>query len=236
MDAPTLEQRRLTRGAVLEGALTLLDDVGLAGFSMRRLGRGLGVEAMAVYHWFPSRGALLDAVVDRVVDELFGDPITQVSPDDGWEVFLTRLAHGVRGVAHRHPRVFPIIASRPTSAPWVRPPLRSLRWLDAFLEELVARGFDDEQAVAAYRSFTTLLLGSLLLEVSALGADLGPEDELEHQPGALRLGEHPTVERLSGLLREDHAEEEFAIALRALLSRLGSDLRPAALPAPLARV
>ncbi len=87
---------------------------------------------------------------------------------------LQRLAHGVRRIALAHPQVFPLIASRPPAAPWVRPPLRSLRWMENFLDNLIGCGFDDAAAVAAYRAFSSFLLGHLLLEVSAQGVDTGP--------------------------------------------------------------
>ena len=80
-------------------------------------------------------------------------------PVDGWQDFLQRLAHGVRRVALAHPKAFPLVASRPPEAPWLRPPLRSLDWVEAFLRGLTDEGFTDEAAVAAYRAFTSFLLG-----------------------------------------------------------------------------
>ena len=40
---------------------------------------------------------------------------------DGWQDFLARLAHGVRQIALDHPELFPLVATRPPEAPWVRP-------------------------------------------------------------------------------------------------------------------
>ena len=53
---------------------------------------------------------------------------------------------------------------------------RSLSTVEAFLDGLLDEGFGDDGAVAAYRGFTSFLLGHLLLEVSSLGADVGPLD------------------------------------------------------------
>jgi hypothetical protein len=71
--------------------------------------------------------------------------------------------------------VFPLLATEAPEAPWVRPPLRSLRWMETFLETLMSYGFDDTAAVAAYHSYTTFLLGHhLLLGGHARGAALHP--------------------------------------------------------------
>ena len=69
------------------------------------------------------------------------------------------MAHGVRTIAIEHPNIFPLVASRPPAAPWLRPPLRSLRWVEAFLVGLHHYGFSHELSVLTYRAFSTFLLG-----------------------------------------------------------------------------
>jgi AcrR family transcriptional regulator len=209
----------LSRDRIVDAAVEFIDDQGLPGLSMRRLGTMLGVEAMALYRYVPGREQLLDAVVERIVDEMAEDPNVLNRPEHGWQDYLQRLAHGIRRVALTHPRAFPLVASRPAEAPWLRPPLRSLRWVEAFLEGLGQEGFSDVAAVEAYRAFTSFLLGHLLLEVAALGADLGPLDVVEEDVDA-SLAPYPNVRRLSGPLREDHSATEFEDSLENLLQRL----------------
>ena len=141
-------------------------------------------------------------------------------PREGWQDFLQRLAHGVRRVALAHPRAFPLVASRPPEAPWLRPPLRSLDWVESFLAGLVAEGFDDQTAVACYRAFSSFLLGHLLLEVASLGADLGPLDVLEEDAEVRGLDSFPTVRRLRRDLSLDTSVVEFEEALEQLLDRM----------------
>ena len=81
-------------------------------------------------------------------------------------------------------------------------------------------GFSDVAAVAGYRAFTSFLLGHLLLEVAALGADLGPLDVVEEDVDPRRLAPYPHVRRLRGPLREDHSATEFEDSLENLLQRL----------------
>ena len=172
----------LNRQRVVAAALGLIDAEGLGALSMRRVGQALGVEAMALYGYVPSREKLLDGVVDSVVDELWDDPRVQARPGDGWQDYLRRLAFGVRRLALAHPRAFPLVATRPPEAPWVRPPLRSLRWVEAFLSALRAQGFDDAAVLYAYRAFTGFLLGHLLLEAGARSAEDPAVDALPDEP------------------------------------------------------
>jgi len=99
--------------------------------------------------------------------------------------------------------------------------LRDLRWVEAFLEALLREGFTDDAAVSAYRSFTSFLLGHLLLEVSALGGDVGPLDVLDDGEDLdTDLAAYPEVERLRTALSEDHSAVEFEEALEELLNRI----------------
>jgi AcrR family transcriptional regulator len=218
---PPSARQPLDRDRIVAAAVGFVDEFGLPGLSMRRLGSLLGVEAMSLYRYVPGRENLLDAVVQSILEEMDADDDVLDRPRDGWQDFLQRLAHGVRRVALAHPRAFPLVASRPMEAPWLRPPLRNLDTVEAFLDGLIGEGFSDSAAVSAYRAFTSFLLGHLLLEVSALGADVGPLDTLDD--GEARNEEplvHPTVARLADELGQDQSAVEFEEALEELLDRI----------------
>ena len=172
---------------------------------MRRLGAHLGVEGMALYHYIHGREDLLDGIVELVIDDLYGDPDVHLTATH-WQDYLQRLAHGVRRIALAHPQVFPLVATRPPAAPWVRPPLRSLRWMESFLETLHQCGFTDAGCVAAYRAFSSFLLGHLLLEVSDRGADVSPieqadpDDATHHRPEPVPAVEKPGTRTFPGPL------------------------------------
>jgi len=216
---PSSIRTPLTQERIVDAAVEFIDDFGLPGLSMRRLGTRLGVEAMSLYRYVPGREQLLDAVVERIIDQMEADPDVLEGPEHGWQDYLQRLAHGIRRVALAHPKAFPLVASRPAEAPWLRPPLRSLRWVEAFLQGLAREGFSDQAAVEAYRAFTSFLLGHLLLEVAALGADLGPLDVVDEDVDR-SLAPYPSVRRLTDQLSEDHSATEFEDSLENLLQRL----------------
>ena len=147
---------------------------------------------------------------------------------ESWQGYLQTLAHAVRRIAVDHPAAFPLVATRHPAAPWLRPPLRSLELVDAFLSTLSHHGFTDEQVVDAYRSFTSFLLGQLLLESAMRGAETSPVDvpldegnaQISNEDGQVDLRSSSNVARLRPLLSEDRSQEEFETTLETLLDRL----------------
>src|SRR3954469_24823218 len=193
---------------IIGAAVRFIDENGLRMLTMQRLGAYLGVEGMALYRYVPGREALLDGVVETVVDELFGDPDVHLEAHAGWVDYLQRLAHGLRRIALAHPEVFPLVATRPPAAPWIRPPLRSLRWIESMLQVMTSAGFSDEAAAAAYRAFSSFMLGYLLLEVSGRGVETGPVEEPDVPPTE-DLSHYPIVQRLEPHLSIDVAAQDF---------------------------
>ena len=133
--------RGLSLDRIVAATLELVDEQGIGAASMRAVSSRLGVRSMSLYRYVRDRDELLDAVVERIVNELADDPEVQLRPVDGWRPYLSGMARGVRRYALAHPHAFPLVATRPPGAPWVNPPLRSLRWVEAMLTGLARRGF-----------------------------------------------------------------------------------------------
>ncbi len=160
--------RGLSLDRIVTATLELMDEQGIGAATMRAVSSRLEVRSMSLYRYVQDRDELFDAVVERIVNELADDPGVQLRPVDGWRPYLAGMAHGVRRYARAHPHAFPLVATRPPAAPWVNPPLRSLRWVEAMLTGLAREGFSDEQVLFTYRTFNSFLLGYLLLETSAM--------------------------------------------------------------------
>lgn len=205
----------------MRAAIQYIDLNGLPDLTMRRLASTLGVEAMSLYKHVSGRDNLLDTVVEALLDDLYGRPEVQPEAALDWRDYMRRVAHGVRQVALDHPQVFPLVATRPPSAPWIRPPLRSLDWIESFLHTLLTHGFEPRQAVDAYKAFTSFLLGHLLLEVAALQVPIGPEETGRNgEAPQADLQNYPDIQELSTLLAEDSADQEFRSSLENLLRRI----------------
>ena len=213
-----MNRTRLRRKDVIQSAIAYIDEYGVQSLTMRRLGTALDVEAMALYRHVSSREELVSAAVRELIDGLFDDELMQTQPKS-WEAYFQHVANAMRNLALSHPRMFPLLISQPPEAPWLRPPLRSVRWVDYFLASLLGYGFSETHAVKAYKAFTSFLLGDLLLQVTAMGIDIAPVagdgDEPEEDPA-----EYATVKRLEGKLAEDLSQREFSDGLDDLIERI----------------
>jgi TetR/AcrR family tetracycline transcriptional repressor len=222
--------RRLDRQVIVRAALRSIDEFGAQGLSMRGLGHELGVEAMSLYRYVTGREDLLEAVVAELLSGLTERLDEQLA--QSWQGYLQSLAHEIRRIALEHPNSFPLVATRHPAAPWLRPPLRSLEVVEDFVTRLSGHGFRDEQVVGVYRSFSSFLLGQLLLEAAIRGADTSPVEvpvdegdaDIPNEDGRVDLSGTPNTARLRRLLSEDHSAEEFESSLEALLDRLELNL------------
>jgi AcrR family transcriptional regulator len=213
-------RRPLGRDLILREAVRFIDERGQERLTMRRLGSELSVEAMALYRYVPGRERLLDGVVDYVMSQLYETTMTGEQATT-WQEYLQQMAHGVRKVAIAHPRIFPMVAVRPPAAPWLRPPLRSLRWVEGFLEALAVFGFSAQGSVMVYRAFATFLLGHLLLETATLAGEREPVVEDDTEGGETdELSEYPRLTSLSAQLSQDAFVDEFDDALQDLIKRV----------------
>ncbi|GAA3757613.1 TetR/AcrR family transcriptional regulator C-terminal domain-containing protein [Streptomyces tremellae] len=88
---------RLRRSDVLDGAMRLLEEEGLAGLTMRRLASALDVRPSALYWHFADKRTLLDAMAEEVVS---GVPEPDASLP--WDERATALARGLRDALRSH--------------------------------------------------------------------------------------------------------------------------------------
>ena len=157
-DRPTVGARRgpvpsLDLDQILTAALRLLDSDGAKAFNMRALASELGVSTMTVYNYFPTKAALLDAVIDSVIEE-----VVKPSPDaEPWHEELRKYAKHAWTVQAPHPWLSVLlveqnIVDRPAQVE-ARRALTAL-FLRVSADEQAAR-----QSVAAFYSF---MIGSFL--------------------------------------------------------------------------
>ncbi|MGD1053889.1 MAG: TetR/AcrR family transcriptional regulator C-terminal domain-containing protein [Candidatus Dormibacteria bacterium] len=153
------ERHALTRGRILATALELVDQEGLRALSMRRLGAALGVEAMSLYHHFPSKGELLEGLVATVLSEV---PLPEATPT-GWEDAVRQGFTAFRRILLAHPELFSLVASRP---PEQRETLVVVARAFAVLE---AAGFEPRQADSAWTTLLAYTLGFVQCEITGMG-------------------------------------------------------------------
>ncbi len=146
----------LSRERIAAAALALVDREGLAGLSTRRLGDELGCEAMSVYHHFPSKAHLMDAVVDLMLAEAR----IAMAEEWGWLERLRRAAHGFRAMALKHPKFFPFFAVHRLNT------LAGVGYIDSIIGILRDAGFSDRDAARYFREIGYYLTGAALDETA----------------------------------------------------------------------
>jgi AcrR family transcriptional regulator len=198
----------LSHEQIRREALRLIDKEGVEAFSTRKLGRALGCEAMAIYWYYPSKEALLDAVVDELMSRI-GLAAGHAGGD--WVAALRGLAHAYRALSRRHPKAFPLLATRRFATESTY----------AFLDQLFAlarrQGLDDKTIASFYRAVGSYCSGIALSELAVdSSTDLGP--------AALRAS-FPGVASVWPWLEPAHHDEMFSFGLEILLDALARSAR-----------
>ncbi|PFG43733.1 TetR family transcriptional regulator [Isoptericola jiangsuensis] len=108
--------RALTRDRVLDAAVALADDDGLAALTMRGVAARLGVEAMSLYHHLPGKkDELLDGLIDVVAAQVAAALADRPPAEDGegaWVAEVRARCLAARTVMLAHPWAPPLLASR----------------------------------------------------------------------------------------------------------------------------
>lgn len=213
MGAPDTEaasRRRLSRERVVAAALHIVDRDGLAGLTMRALGRELGVDPMAVYHWVPSKDELLTLIIEAVFGEIPLD--ATMLPEGDWTTRFGFAAQVFRDTLRRHPNALPVLATRPATT------LAALRPTEFAIGILREAGFPPMVAMRAVTAMSNLVIGLVLGEVGLPpGADA---DVSEDQRAALLQTMTPEefphiLEALAGF--EFDWDRQFAFGMDALM-------------------
>ena len=103
----------LSGDQIVAKAIELTDRDGLGGLSMRRLADELGITAMSLYGYVPSKAELLDVMADRA----YGEITSQGDPATHWQSCLAVLAQQHWALLLSHPWLLHIAASRPLLGP-----------------------------------------------------------------------------------------------------------------------
>lgn len=190
----------LNRNRVLDAGIAMADAEGIDALSMRRLGKELGVEGMALYNHVKNKGDLLDGMLDRVAAEIelpgrglagTGSSVAGLpeagSPETGppaatpsgsrtdWRDRARRRAISAHATLLRHPWS----AASWTSGTNLGP--ARMRYLDSALRDLREAGFAPGLLDLAFHTIENHIVGHAMQE---LGFSLD-HDDMEAMGGEL---------------------------------------------------
>ncbi|HEX8628837.1 MAG TPA: helix-turn-helix domain-containing protein [Catenuloplanes sp.] len=190
------EKRRL----ILEQALALADEQGLAAVSMRAVARRIGLTSMALYPYVGSKQAVLDGLVDVLLAEL----LAPASAGEGdWRYRLRTVGRAHRALATAHPGAYPLLSLRPSDSG------ETPRLTELVYAALLAARVPDREVPRLERLISVVLLGYGTAEATGrfAGGAAPPTD-----------ADLPAHRRLGGRLIVDVDRDiEFEAALNDLV-------------------
>ena len=202
----------LTKARILEHALRIVDSEGVSALSMRRLAGELGFDTMMLYRHFPNKAAIVDGLMEAVFAEM-----SAPSVDGDVRERLLGLARAFRRVAHAHPHLFTLVATRPVQT-WV-----ALQPMEAALKMLKEAGFDDEASVATFFCALAYVYGYALREIST-----PPEDASGmpawYDPTTVPQQRYPRLIELAPYFASHDFDAGFELGLEAIMSGLRAKL------------
>jgi AcrR family transcriptional regulator len=177
---------------------------------------------MALYRHAENKAAVLDAVVEMVLD-----PLTIDDTDPDWTHQLRAAARDYRHLVLTHPNVVPLLVTLPANTPLSMRPRGTLRPLESVLSLLTRAGFTGADALHIYRAFIGFLYGHVINELQEL------IENPDEQDAVLRLGlyrlpltEFPILRSLATDLAAYDGPTELERGLDILLAGLTTTLLP----------
>lgn len=179
----------ITQDDVVRTAVRLLDEVGLEGLTLRRLGCELGVSAPTLYWHVRDKRTLLDLVAEAITAEpssplrpAYGQPWWEWLSDGAW-------AHYRALTSHRDAALV-VAGNRPTQ--------NSLSVIEALIGSLVEVGFPPQEALESILTVGHFVLGAALEHQAeaARGASTKADGAL-----AIRLRDAEDLPNLVGAIR-----------------------------------
>lgn len=154
----------ISRRKVLETALKIIDQDGLAGLSIRRLADALGVNGASLYHHFENKDEILVGAAELALSKVR----TPEASDEHWRDWMPKNARNLRNALLEHPGLVPLIVSK-----------RSLgmgaRMLNTSAERLMAEGVPSAAVMPLLDALELFAIGSALHDTQGYS----PEDQHE---------------------------------------------------------
>jgi AcrR family transcriptional regulator len=206
-DSSRSERKPLTRDAIVEAALVLLERDGLQGLSMRRLAQELGAGAASLYWHVGDKEELLSLMLDRIVGEA-----EVVEPRaENWQEQVKEMLRATRRLMLKRRDAAQLSLGRIPAGP------NSLPVMERTLAVLAAAGLPPRVISYAADMFA-LYVGGFAYEESM--PPMGDPAALGEYFRSLPPEQFPTLSALAADLTEGDADERFEFAIELLVRGL----------------
>jgi len=177
----------LSSERILDAAVVIADQRGVAAVTMREVASVLGFEAMSLYNHVANKESLLDGMVDLVIEQI---DLPEGLSD--WREAMRRRAVSAREVFERHPWLPPLLDSRQSSGP------ARLHYYDWVLGTLIEAGFTLDGAASAFSVLDSYIYGFGIQASNLSGSgDMTPEEMTEAFRAAIPAERYPYLNRMT---------------------------------------
>jgi TetR/AcrR family tetracycline transcriptional repressor len=212
----------LTREALAQAALRVLERDGLAGLSMRKVAAEVGVKAASLYWHVRNKEELLDLLNDAIMAS------AEPPPREGdWRMQMRGYCWRHRQLLHDNRDAAKVVAGRLAPGPHM------FGLLDDQLDRLREAGFSDAHAALTTYLLSSFVQGFVLQEqspMSAAEADgasrLEVTTEVRDRFRALPVEDFPNLVALAGDLTEPSLDARFEFCVERILDGLAALLPP----------
>ena len=202
-------RRPLTRERIIEAAVKIIDRDGLDALSMRQLGATLGVEAMSLYNYFPTKQALLKAISATLVVS-----VVTPSEDVPWQQWLREAAAAHRALFVKHINALPIFTPHLSSEPAFYNDAEKL------LRVLTKNGIPAHIALSTLRALNAAVIGFAIAEAAALDDTTRPDFAGREAFVRDILEDHPLLRSIIEGVEYAAADEAFAFGIDLIVRGL----------------
>lgn len=206
----------LSREAIVDAAIDLLDREGIRRFSMRRLADALGTGAASLYWHVSGRGQLFEMVVDRLVERMGSPDLAGAE----WTDKVRDWARKVRAAGLEHPWLTAPEADIFPTGPNV------LAQTEVLLGALRSGGVPDRVAAVAVHVLPLFVTAFVRDEVQGLaGHDAPPEQVIEQIAAylaALPADRFPNFHAVGPHMTTTDWDDRFEVALELIVAGLAA--------------
>jgi AcrR family transcriptional regulator len=218
-DAKSRSEPALDQGQIVQAALSLLDEMGFDGLTMRNLAKKLGIKAASLYWHVRSKQELLSLLAEEICA-----PMCEPDRTQPWRSQLETLAYEYRRVLLAHRDAARVLASSGgPSGP------RRLRMTEIGLKTLLDAGFTHKDA--AYAGFLLndyvvmfVLEEAQFANAAAQRASEDASSSVHKWMNTLPPEEYPSVVALADYLIAPDMDERFRFGIEILRHGLETHL------------
>ncbi|ABE40311.1 transcriptional regulator, TetR family [Rhodopseudomonas palustris BisB5] len=206
---PKTEPRPLAPEAIVAAAIELIEHVGEADFSLRKLGQKLGCDPMTVLYHFKSKDGLLRAMADHLTAQLQAS-----DPTLDWRGRLRALAFEYRRVALAFPCTFGLMSRFWTTGP------ADYQHIETVYQALEEAGFGDQDLAEVGIGWYATVIGLAAAEARGflrVACDLEAREITQ-----LPEPSFATVRRLVPAFRRLSSERSYRLMVEVVLDGLDS--------------